>query len=432
MNQLLGDFLGPTLELVRQEVNQLQPTGILTPADLADAVVRGIKAEADAAAEAARNGIDAGRFHDLVLGAGEPPGLQTVLEMYRRGFIPWDDAGPEVPSVERAIKTGRIYNYWSGPIKDDAYVPISVGEAVNALLRGQTDEATALSEAKANGITPERFKILLDSAGRPPAPGELIELLRRKLIPLEGVGPGVVSFQQGIFEGDAKDKWWQQYAKLAIYVPPPRTVTTLLKTGSITDAEAQTYWQDAGITPELSAAYAKSARGEKLAGSKQLAEQTVLTLYETQAIDQPTAAAHLGSLGYDGSDIAFLLELADLQRELKIVNGAVTRVGTLYVAHKITRHAASESLAALGLAGPHADHMLELWDIEAAANVKALTQGEITAAFEYGNMTQDEATTELLHIGYTPFDAWVLLSNKNKGPLPGKPAQGPAGPGVNP
>jgi hypothetical protein len=33
---------------------------------------------------------------------------------------------------------------------------------------------------------------------------------------------------------------------------------------------------------------------------------------------------------------------------------------------------------------------------------------------------------ELQHLGFQPFDAWVLLSVHNKAPLPGKPAPDPA------
>lgn len=430
--QVVSTLLGPTFDLLAQEINADHPTAILSPADLADAVVRGIKDQTSAAAEAAKGGIDGDRFTELVLGAGEPPGLETVLQMFRRKYIPWADAGPTAPSVERAIKTSRVYDYWSGPIQANADIPISVGEAVNALLRGQTDQTTALTEAEANGINAARFQILLDSAGRPPAPGELMELMRRNLIPKEGVGPTVTSFQQGIYEGDSKDKWWTLLADLATYIPPPRTVTTLLKTGSISDADAQGYWQDAGITPDLSAAYAKSARGEKLAGSKQLAEGTVLTLYEAQAIDTATATAYLGALGYDGADAALMLGLADVKREVKYLDSAISKVHSLYEAHKITRAGAAEALTALGVTGDHQTHVLRTWDVELTANVKQLTEAQIATAYEYGNMTEAEALTELQLIGYTPFDSWVLLSNKNKGPLPNRPAPGPTPPGVLP
>jgi hypothetical protein len=68
------------------------------------------------------------------------------------------------------------------------------------------------------------------------------------------------------------------------------------------------------------------------------------------------------------------------------------------------------------------------WQLENSINVKTLTQSEITDAWKEGIMTEDEALTELGNIGYTPYDAWVLLSLKAKAALPGKPAPGPAPP----
>jgi len=425
-------LLVPEFTEIQQDIWKVQPIRALAPSDLADLVVRGVYQESEVADEAAQNGIDPRRLSNLVHLAGEPPGLDFVLEAWRRGFIDYPDAGLDTPSVERAIKTSRIYNYWADVINRMAEVPISPGEAVNAALRGQIPLDQAQAEAKANGINSDRFQVLLDSAGRPPSPAELLVLLRRKLIPLSGVGPGVVSFQQGIFEGDAKDKWWQLYADLAEYRPPPRTVTTLLRTGSITTAKAQEYWQDEGLTPELAAAYAKSTKAEKLAGTRQLAEGTVVTLYETRAITETEATAHLTALGYDTADIALILATTDLQRELRVLNSAVTRVGTLYVGHKITRQAAGDALTALDVSGDHAAHLLKTWDLEAAANVRLLTPAQIVEAWDYSILTQDEAQAELVHLGYTPRDAWVLLSIKAKGAQPNEPGQGPAGPGVIP
>ena len=423
-------LLAPVLADIEQGVNEADPVLVLSPQDAADMVVRGIMDMADALNEASKSGIDGTRFGLMVESAGEPPGLETVLEMWRRGYIPWADGGPEVASVERAIKTSRIYDYWSNAIQQVGQIPLSPGEAVNAALRGQASQGDMATEAEASGINAERFAILLNSAGRPPSPSELLELLRRKLIPLSGVGPGVISFQQGIFEGDAKDKWWPLYADLAEYLPPPRTITALEKSGAMDAATAQQYYQDAGLTPELAAIYSKNASGDKLAGTKHLSEGMILTLYEGQALTSSAAADMLAALGYGPTEVSYLLEYSDLSREVKALNSAVTRIGTLYIGHKITRQAAATALATLEAPAAHTDTLLTTWDLERASNVRPLTEAQIADAWFYQSITEAEALAELQAIGYTPFDAWVVLSNKNKAPLPGKPAQGPSGPGV--
>ena len=432
LNQIIGDLLGPAEDLIRQKVNAANPELVNSPADLADMVVRGVVDKDAAAAESTKSGIDPERFHRLVLLTGEPIGLEQVLEAYRRGFIGFDDQGPGTVSVERAIKTARYYNEWAPIIKELAQVPISPGEAVNAALRGQIPLEEAKKEAFASGINAERFQTLLNSAGRPPSPTELLELLRRKLIPLAGVGPDKLSFQQGIFEGDSKDKWWPLYAELAKYVPPPRIVTTLLRNGAITTARALELFQDAGLTAEDSAAYIKSVQGEKLAGSRQLAETAVLTLYDQHAIDEATAKDHLTKLGYDPTDIGFLLELTDLNREMRALNSAVQRIGTLYIAHKIKRAYALEALAALDVGQAHAQHLMSVWDIEAAANVRLLTPAQITKSVKLENMSPDEAVAELQALGYTERDAWLLLWSELGTAKQTAPAQGPNQPGAIP
>lgn len=423
-------LLAPVLADIEQGIWSADPSNVLSPQELADMVVRGITTMSDATSEAAKSGIGDGRFTQMVESAGEPPGLETVLEMFRRGYIGWDDAGVSVASVERAIKTSRIYDYWADAIRQVAQIPLSPGEAVNAALRGQAPVDAMATEAEASGINLDRFTTMLNSAGRPPSPSELVELLRRKLIPESGVGPGVVSFQQGIYEGDAKDKWWTLYAALQAYLPPPRTITALEKSGAMDAPTAQSYYQDAGLTPELAAIYSKNASGEKLAGTKALAEGQVLTLYEGQALTSSQASTMLASLGYGPTEVSFLLEYGDLSREVKALNSAVTRIGTLYIAHKITRQAAASALATLEATPGHADTLLTTWDLERASNVRPLTESQIADAWQYGVMDQATAQAELEAIGYTPFDAWVVLSVKNKSPLGAAPARGPGGPGT--
>jgi hypothetical protein len=72
--------------------------------------------------------------------------------------------------------------------------------------------------------------------------------------------------------------------------------------------------------------------------------------------------------------------------------------------------------------------MIDIWSLEAAISVRTLTEAQIVAAWEKDVLTNDEAMSELSNIGYTPFDAWVLLSTKAGNPLPDRPQQGPAAP----
>jgi hypothetical protein len=100
-------------------------------------------------------------------------------------------------------------------------------------------------------------------------------------------------------------------------------------------------------------------------------------------------------------------------------------VGTYYVAHKIDQPTATTMLSNLGVPAGQVDQLITGWTIDRNANLKLLTPAQITDAFEYEILSQDEAQASLEADGYTPFDAWTLLSIKAKNPLPGQPAPGP-------
>lgn len=430
--QVIGTLLGPTLTAAQQEIWQATVDGsgghvsvVLSPAELADMVVRGIRPQADAQTDATKSGISAQDFQFMVESAGEPPGLQFVLEAWRRGYVDWPDTGPESPSVERALKTSRVYDYWSQVVQQMALVPIAVGEAVDAVVEGQITFDQGATAAYANGVSKENFQILVNTRGNPPSPTQLITLYRRGLIPMEGTGPDVTSVQQGIFEGATKDKWWRLLADLSEYLPPPRTITTLEREGVITQAQAVDLYQKAGLSPTLAAAYSASATAAKTTTHKQLAESAVLNLYESKLITQAQAVPMLGNLGYDASEAALILKLADHNQATKSVNSAITKVRTLFTGRKIDAAGARKALADLGVPGDQISALMEVWIVEAQTNVKDLTESQIVDAWDYGIIKQDEAMAQLQTIGYTPWDAWVILSVKNKGPLPNEPAKGP-------
>lgn len=421
-------LLQPEFEAIQQTIWRNQSVRVLSPADLADMVIRNIITEADGANEAADSGIDGARFHKMVLDTGEPPGLELGLEMLRRGIIPVGDGTPGEATFSALVATSRLRPEWIDALLASREVPISAAAAVEAFIRGQITEGDAKQEAFATGINADRFDILANTAGRPPSLGEALELLRRKIIPPTGLGPEVRSFQQAIAEGDTKNKWLQEFLALAETIPPPRTVTALVRAGAIDQATAIRWFQDAGLSPDAAAAYFKGAQGEKLAGTRQLAQGQVLTLYESQAVDQATALGYLGRLGYGNTEARLLLELADLQRETRALNAAINRIGGYYVAHHITRQGVIAGLGALRLDGAHIDTLLATWDAEAAANVRTVTPAQVMADVRYAVIAPAQGLEMLHTLGYSPRGAWLALAahlhgTAGLGPMP--PAGGP-------
>lgn len=440
-------LLGPVFTQIEYDINSNSPIVELSPAELADLVVRGVIGnEPDAAARAKVFGLDAGKFQEMVRLAGEPPGLQQVLEMWRRGIVP-TDAGIGAPSLNEAIRTSRIYSYWTDAIGKFQFQPVSPADLVDAVQRNQITEAegvmlsyfaglgnaeTALPSGANTTPTQDAFTILLNTRGNPPSPSELLELAKRGYIPWGNLDPATkspnpqeISFAQGIYEGDSKDKWLPEYAKLAEYLPPPRTIVSLLSKGVITAAQAQTLFQQQGLTPALAAVYVASASSTRTAKPKQLNVSAIEQLYIDKAIDQPTAQGYLTALGYTASEAALILETATLRQTMTDLQRNETRIANYYIAHKIDQATASTMLGGLGLPAAQITQLIQGWTIDRQANVKRLTPAQITAAWEIGAFTQDQAQASLEADGYTPYDAWVLLSIKHKSPLPNPPPPGP-------
>ena len=421
--QLAGAILTPITQQVLDETFPKLPSMRLSPQQCADLVLRGWWDRDSAAAEAASSGISGDRFDRMVQDVGEPIALQQLLDAYRRGIIGWDTDNIDGTSVLVGIKQSRVRDQWANVIQALAVVPIPVGDAVSAVVKGQITHQLGEQIAYYGGISSTDFQVLVNTAGNPPGPGELVELARRGLIPVHGTGPSVLSFQQGIYEGLTKDKWEPAFEQLMVYLPPPRTVTALERSGSLSPAQAQTLYQDAGLDPTLAAVYSHNASMVKLVKSKDLAEGTVLTLYRTGVIPAGEASALLATLGYSTQEAAWLMAWTDLHRELATLEKAITRVSTLYVARKIGETSAVAALGALGLPGSQQDELLKLWTLEREATVKVLTPTEISDALKYAIISQPEAQTALEALGYDAFDAWVLLSVHLLGPQGTPPAQ---------
>ena len=410
LGQLVSAILGPVLVEVQQDVQGRVSRVALSPADAADAVIRGYWTQAQGAKEASLSGIEGDRFQIMVDSAGEPPGLETLVEWARRGIVPWSGAGPNATTVEQGVREGRIKSKWLGAIEAAKYGPLTPGESVAAGLRGNLPLAEAQAKAEEAGVSPEDFQVMVHNAGNPPSPGELVELLRRGLIPLEGVGPDTLSFQQGIYEGDTKDKWWKLYAELGRYIPPPRTVTALLREGSIDDATARQLLEWAGLTGELADAYIKAASKGSATASKDLTRAEVLQLYAQGLQTKAQATAALHKLGLSELDAGELLALQDVKREQSTQTALINRVRTLYLAHHVTQQDAQTALRDIGLSQDEVTHLVTLWNVETSIPTQHVTAAELTSAAYYGILQPDQALRGLVALGFSEWEAWLALS----------------------
>jgi hypothetical protein len=417
--QVLGEILQPLLAPLQQEIANVLwtrfPDVPLSPAEAALGVVKNTIPHADAVADANRSGISGTNFDRMVANTGEPISIEQALFLLRRGKI--DQA-----RLVHAIRQSRVRDEWTDAILDLEYLPISASDAVDAAVEEQIPYADAERMAGYNGVTPDDFRILYNTRGRPPGPAELLELVRRGIIPRDGTGPDVLSLQQGIAESAVKTKWTPAYNALLTYLPPPRTVTALERQGAITPEQAQQLYIQHGLSPELAAAYSADASRQKTQKHRDLTEAQVLSMYQAHFLTSSQASGLLEVLGYTAQETATLLAWEDVQRELKAINTALSRLHTLYTSRKIGTTTLHNAFNALGVSPQQIDELLRIWTLERDARVATLTAAQIATAFQHAIIDQPTAVQALEDLGYSAFDAWLYLSQHMHTALPDQPA----------
>jgi hypothetical protein len=374
----------------------------LSPADAALGLLRGNISAGKAHEVAKRNGVSMEDLQILVDNTGEPPALEELLSLWRRGHI-------GTAELEKGIRQSRVRNEWIPAVKQMGIIPPSPADALDAYLKGQISEGESKRRFQEAGGDPTWFDDAYNAAGAAPTPDQLGVMANRGIIPWTGTGPHDVSFEQGFREGPWRNKWLPIFRKASVYLPPPRTVTALLNEGAITTTEAQNLLMDQGLPQNLAHAYTLQSSRTKTKKSRDLAVGQIEALYKDQAIDNTTAAGMLTSLGYDDTEAQFILTIQDLQRVTQATTQAIGRIHTQFTNHIIDRSTASALLDVLSVPAAQRDDLLGTWDIERLARVRTLTEAQVVRALKKGLTDEAGALERLVQLGYSPDDAAILI-----------------------
>lgn len=367
----------------------------LLPADLALMVLRGIISADDGAVVAERTGLDRGDFELLTLATGEPPAAESMNEALRRGFI--DDA-----EYEKAIRQSRIRDEWIPTMKRLRFAPMATADAVEAVVRNYITGDKGKEIAEQNGLEPAHWPILLEAHGRPPGLGQMLELWNRG-------EASQAQVEQAIRESDIKDKYVPVLRGLRYKIPPPRQMIELAESGAMPLHRVHELLEKDGYEPDVAAAFLAAAGAKRTAKHKQVALATVEQLYEAHAIDRARAEALIKALGYDAGDIPLIIASADLKRELKARDTAISAIRAGYLARHVDQAEAAGLLSAAGVPSDQAHQLLGLWAIELRAHRRTLTEAQIIHGLRQGHLTKSDAQTRLERIGYDQADAQFLI-----------------------
>lgn len=394
---------------------------LLSPPDAASAVVRNFLDLADATAIAGAQGVDSTTFAVMTHLSADAPGPEQLAEALRRGLIDPEGTGPESTSFQQGIAEGRLADKWTSVIKGLALLWPTPVDALAAVLKGQVtpDEGQRLYELLGGDL--QFYTWLLDSQGEGPTPLEAINMANRGFIAWDGTGPDVVSYAQAFKESRFRDKWAAPYQQYANYLPPPETVRSLLEQGAIDDATAVALWHKSGMDEQTVSAYLQAAEFNNTAATRGLSINEVLNLYYSYVTTEDVTAQLLQLFHVPATTANMLIGYTQMRRTIAAVNTTVKRIQTLFTTRKISVESATAALSRFGVPDATIEGLIQTWEVGASVNVKTLTEAQIVDAWEIGAFNDDEAMAELVALGYTPYDAWALMSIKKKTPLDNKP-----------
>jgi hypothetical protein len=266
------------------------------------------------------------------------------------------------------------------------------------------------------------FDLMFDVAGRPPGPEMAARMAHRGIIPWEGSGPATVTFQQAIAESDLKTKWTDALRIESAYVPPGSEVKQLYLHGAIDHAQAVTYLGMSGVDPDLAGAILYLAEQEYVAQDKALAKADIQTMYVMGEIDYSDALAQLDVIGFRGAVGEWILELANVKREQRILQRSVTKVTNEVVKGFLAPSVGAATLAGMGVAAAQVEWLTAEWDWQRTLERKQPSASQVAKAYQYAALTEPEAMAYLAWLGYAPFDAYIVLAAESESVPPVKPA----------
>jgi hypothetical protein len=368
------------------------------PLSLADAALAYLRSDislGDAQQIAHDNGYTDAQLDIFIGNTGEPPGEQQLAEAYRRKYI--DEA-----TFEKGIKQSRIRNEWIPTLLDLRYTPMSVADAVNAVVQNHMSQADAQVISDENGLTPDQFPILVETAGEPLSRTEMSDLYNRGEVTEDDV-------KQALRESRVKDKYIDDAFALHVRLLEPRMLSSAVEFGSVSHAAAVQRALQYGFSAADAEILVSEGSNRKLQTYRTEIIAAAESLYEDSAIDQNGFISIAMSQGLDASEANFVYQTAEFRQQAKITSQVISAIRSKYLGHHIARLDASGYLDNLGLPTAQRDNLLSFWDIEAAANVRVLTEAQIVKAAKLELITPDDAGSRLVALGYSAGDAQLLL-----------------------
>lgn len=444
----VGPLLRPPIQDLVNEAWTLHPVRPLSAETAAAMWVEGVWTEDRAKTEAAYVGVGNGRMdalHDLI---DNPPDVDVLMQLWRRGLISGD-------KFVEGLRHLRVETDYFEALRRTRNVLLTPATLAEARQRGFIDQARQYDEAELQGVTNDRAEIMFKSAGLPPPTERAMAMWRRGILT-------EAEFKATIVEGNEKLKYQEEEAALFHPLLTVHEIVNLRLRGWIDTAEMNARGALHGYSVEQMADLFKGQGrpisfrqvfiGERRGGTydgatgaiddaflKSLQESHIrpewYNLAWAQRHSLPSAFV-LRRLAQDG-DIT-----PEQTRQLLswsgwpdfLIDAVVTSWtgGTGAVADPLVKSARTQAVAevrnayligqaddgqargwleAVGVASTTVDELLPIWRVMLEVPQKGLTAAQIKSAYRKlpAQWPRARALDELQLLGYTADDAGALL-----------------------
>ena len=289
---------------------------LLSPADLANAVVQGHMPQPEAEAEAALQGYTQPRFDVLVENTGLPPGPETLLAWLRRGII-------SQAEFETGIREGHTKVKYI-PFFEAARQPLlSAATAVRLYLKGWYTKAQRDALGGQWGYSSQQMEDWFLSEGRP-ATVHQIHIGYARGAKLAGAANEEDAIRTSVKQSDIRPEYADLlYAQRYSY-PSAFVLRALVESGAVTAAEGEQALLFSGWEPGFAAKVAASWAG---AGTGTAADthaakaqthlwSTTHSSYRSNEISAATASTALAKAGVDAATIPAVLSIWNEEKSL--------------------------------------------------------------------------------------------------------------------
>jgi hypothetical protein len=339
---------------------------LLEPAELANARQQGFIDVARQHSEAALQGVDAERADIQFELAGLPPGVETALEMLRRGII----TSAEFAEI---VRTGHTKTKWTTQLEAMQARVLGASTYAGLHLRGWIDEAAMIAGGALTGYSQTEMDLLYKEHGRP-ATGRQVFIGLRRGGSYNGPTTGIdQAFIDAIRQSNIRPEWTNLLWAQRFTYPSAFVLRALAQGGDLTQAETEKILLYEGWEPGLAATVSTKWAGGTTATSDPLARSARVSLL---------SALHKA-----------------------------------YVLGDEDEAAARNILTAEAVDATTQDTLIQTWNRERSITRRELTPSQLKKAMAEGitnpatgaPFTKDEVVAELVLRGYSSADANVFL-----------------------